>query len=229
MVLTGIRQRAWGRLRYMGTPPFFLPCDTNISSIYGIVCPIVFVLCVLAYGVVLRSVCVLSYVMVEKVESLLRGHWSVFNIYRAFSFPPSRFCVSCWRPVAASRLLRLVVRLVSSSRCRLLIVASCYLVSFHPCVLLVADAVAISSVGRLMLVASRRERFVSLYLVYRVSHRGVSSRSSASCLVSSIASFSFVPFCSCRHPWRGGGSGGAWRGCPCHHVVRAIGVLFPYF
>lgn len=23
--------------------------------------------------------------------------------------PPSRFCVSCWRPVAASRLLRLVV------------------------------------------------------------------------------------------------------------------------
>lgn len=70
----------------MGTPPFFLPCDTNISSIYGIVCPIVFVLCVLAYGAVLRLVSVLSYVMVEKAESLLQGQWSAFNIYRAVSF-----------------------------------------------------------------------------------------------------------------------------------------------
>ena len=101
----------------------------------------------------------------------------------------SRFYVS-WR--------RLVVLLVSSSRRRLLVVASCRFIfsvlsRFCPCVLLVADAVAMSSVGRLMSVASRRERFVSLYLVYRVSHRGVSSRSSASCLVSSIASFSSRP------------------------------------
>lgn len=92
----------------MGTPPFFLPCDTNISSIYGIVRPIVFVLCVPAYGAVLCLVFVLSYVMVEKVESLLWGQWSAFYIYRAFSSYPSRFYVSCWRPVAASRLLRFV-------------------------------------------------------------------------------------------------------------------------
>lgn len=70
---------------------------------------IVFILCVPAGGVVLRLVFVLSYVMVEKVESLLRGQWSAFNIYRAVSSRlASRFCVSCWRPVAASRLLRLV-------------------------------------------------------------------------------------------------------------------------
>lgn len=92
----------------MGTPHFFLPCNTNISSIYGIVRPIVFVLCVPAYGVILRSVSVLYSLMVENVESLLRGHWSAFNIYRAFS--SSRLGL---RLVLASRVgvsfLRLVV------------------------------------------------------------------------------------------------------------------------
>lgn len=95
--------------------PFFLPCDTNISSIYGIVCSIVFVLCVPAYGVVLRLVFVLSYVMVEKVESFSRGHYFPFNIYVPVS--SSRLAL---RLVLASRRgfssCRLVMRLVFSSR-----------------------------------------------------------------------------------------------------------------
>ena len=98
-----------------------------------------FVLCVLAYGVVLRSVCVLSYVMVEKVKSLLRGHWSVFNIYRAFS--SSRLV---WRLVVgfsfiASRVGVSSVRLVSSSRRRLLVVSvSC------PCILFIVYLIVVS-------------------------------------------------------------------------------------
>lgn len=178
-----------------------------------------FVLCISPDGVVLRLVSVLYSLMVEKVESLLRGQWSAFNIYRAFSL--LRLAL---RLVAASRLLRLVrasrvgvsfPRLVSSSRRRLLVVASCHLVSFHPCVLLVADAGAISSVGRLMSVASRRGRLVAfLRLVSRFVHRFV--------FISRLV-------LSCRHPWRGGGSGGTWFGFPCHRVVRAVGVLFPYF
>lgn len=164
-----------------------------------------FVLCIYPDGVVLRLVSVLYSLMVEKVESLLRGQWSAFNIYRAFS--SSRLAFTSRVGVPWRLLVYCVssVLLVSSSRRRLLVVASCHLVSFHPCVLLVADAVAISSVGRLMSVASRRECLASfLRLVSR--------------LVSSPRSHP-VPFCSCRHPWRGGGSGGAWRGCPCHHVV----------
>lgn len=92
-----------GCLRYMGTPHFFLPCNTNISSIYGIVRPIVFVLCVPAYGVILRSVSVLYSLMVEKVESLLRGQWSVFNIYPCLLVSSVSFGVSLLRLVAASR------------------------------------------------------------------------------------------------------------------------------
>lgn len=55
--------------------------------------------------------------------------------------------------------------LVLSSRRRLFVVASCRLVSFRPCVLLVADAGGMSSVGRLMSVASCRGRIVSLRIV----------------------------------------------------------------
>lgn len=42
---------------------------------------IVFILCISSDGVILRLVSVLSYVMVEKVERLLRGQWSALNIY----------------------------------------------------------------------------------------------------------------------------------------------------
>lgn len=184
---------------------------------------IVFILCVPVGGVVLRLVFVLSYVMMEKVESLLRGHWSAFNIYRAFS--SSRLV---WRLAFASRVgvpWRLLVYcvssvlLVSSSRRRLLVVASCRFI-FSVLSRFLSLCLARGGCG-----SSRRERFVSLYLVYRVSHRGVSSRSSASCFVSPLVSFSsrpvllLSPFVACV----------AWRGCPCHHVVRAVGVLFPYF
>lgn len=64
---------------------------------------IVFILCISSDGVILRLVSVLSYVMVEKVERFLRGQWSVLNIYRAFSSPPSR-----WASRYASRSFRLV-------------------------------------------------------------------------------------------------------------------------
>lgn len=71
---------------------------------------IVFILCISSDGIVLRPVSVLSYVMVEKVESLLRGQWSAFNIYGAsrllVSFSFSLFVslfVSCRRLVRASR------------------------------------------------------------------------------------------------------------------------------
>lgn len=105
-----------------------------------------FVLCIYPDGVVLRLVSVLYSLMVEKVESLLRGQWSGFNIYRAFSL---------LRLVAASRFCVSSVLLVSSSRRRLLVVASCRFIfsvlsRFCHCVLLVADAGAMSSVGHLM-------------------------------------------------------------------------------
>lgn len=63
---------------------------------------IVFILCVPAGGVVLRLVFVLYSLMVGKVERLLRGQWSAFNIYRS---------------VSSSRLVfRLALRLVAASR-----------------------------------------------------------------------------------------------------------------
>lgn len=149
-----------GRLRYKGAP-LFLACRTNISSIYGIVCSIVFVLCVPVGGVVLRLVSVLYSLMVEKVERLLRGQWSAFNIYRA----------SRW----ASRLLRLVFLLVPPSRGSVslfvlsrafrLVVLRWRLVSFCPCVLFIVRLVG------------------AAYVV------GVSCRLFASCLVSPIGLF----------------------------------------
>lgn len=164
-----------------------------------------FVLCISPDGVVLRLVSVLYSLMVEKVESLLRGQWSAFNIYRAFS--SSRLAFTSRVGVPWRLLVYCVssVLLVSSSRRRLLVVASCHLVSFHPCVLLVADAVAISSVGRLMSVASRRECLASFL---RLVSRLVSSPRSRSSRFALIA---------IRGVRRGGG---AWRGCPCHHVIR---------
>lgn len=103
MVLTGIAYGYGGCLRYKGTPPHF-SCvsgehqfDIRASDV------IVLVLCVSPDGVVLCLVFVLYSLMVEKVESLLRGQWSAFNIYRAVSSPPSRFCVSWRRLARASR------------------------------------------------------------------------------------------------------------------------------
>lgn len=142
-----------------------------------------FILCISFDGIVLRSVSVLYFLMVEKVESLLRGQWSAFNIYRAFS---------------SSRLVGRLVRLVVASLSSRLVV----LFRFCPCVLLVADAVAMSSVCRLMSGASRRGRLVS---------------------------FLFVPFCSCCHPWRGGGSVWGVAGISLSSCGQGGGVLFPVF
>lgn len=130
---------------------------------------IVFILCISSDGVILRLVSVLSYVMVGKVERLLRGQWSALNIYRAFSSPPSR-----WASCYASRFLVSLLRLVAVSRLLLSrcasyrsILSSCLvfvLVSFLSLSLVVADALAIPFVERLMSVASRRR--VSRVLVY---------------------------------------------------------------
>ena len=71
-----------------------------------------FVLCVPADGVVLRLVSVLYFLMVEKAEGLLRGHWLAFNIYVPVSSLPSRLSSRY-----SSRCWRLVRRLVVASRC----------------------------------------------------------------------------------------------------------------
>ena len=113
------------------------------------------------------------------------------------------------------------VLLVSSSRRRLLIVASCRFIfsvlsRFCPCVLLVADAGgwAMSSVGRLMSVASRRECLASfLRLVSRLvsSSRSHSSR------------FALVVIRGVR---RGGRNVAGMSLSSCGY---GGGVLFPYF
>lgn len=139
--------------------------------------------------------------------------------------------VSLLRLVAASRPCVSFVLLVFSSRRRLFVVASCRFIfsvlsRFCLCVLLVADAVVMSSVWRLMSVALVVSVscpcilfIVYLIVVFRpVPSPRVSFRQSP-------RSHS-VPFCSCRHPWRGGGSGGAWRGCPCCYVIRAMAFCF---
>ena len=77
---------------------------------------IVFILCIPAGGVVLRLVLVLSYVMVEKVKSLLRGHWSAFNIYVLVSSSRLVFLLVVRLVVGVSSLVlswRLVWRSVS--------------------------------------------------------------------------------------------------------------------
>lgn len=133
---------------------------------------IVFILCISSDSIVLRLVSVLYSLMVEKAESLLRGQWSAFNIYRSFSSPPSRLL----RLVFASRFCVSSVLLVSSSRCRLLVVASCRSILLSCLVFVFASCSwrmrgAMSSVCRLMSVASRRGRLVFLYLAHRVSRR----------------------------------------------------------
>lgn len=194
-MLTGIRQRAWGRLRYKGTPPFFLRVGRTSVRYKGIRCNCV------------RVVYISRWCRSAPRARVIFSHGGKGREPLAGPMVGFQY-ISCLlalrlalRLVAASRLLRLVrasrvgvsfPRLVSSSRRRLLVVASCHLVSFHPCVLLVADAVAISSVGRLMSVASRRERLASfLRPVSRFVHR----------LVSFFALF-IVPSCSCLYPWR---------------------------
>lgn len=122
MVLTGIRSRAWGRLRDKGTP-FFAPCSEHQFDIRHRVF-IVFVLCVPVGGVVLRSVFVLYFLMVEKAERLLRGQWSAFNIYVLVSSGVSSFLlvfasrggVSSWRLASFRLCVLFVVYLIVVSR-----------------------------------------------------------------------------------------------------------------
>ena len=103
------------------------------------------------------------------------------------------------------------------SRCRLLVVASCRLVSFHSCVVLVADACMWRC--RSWVVSCRSHLVV-----------GVSSRSSALCLASPVASF-LVPVSPCVSPSVAGRRLVWGRGVdvPCHHAVRVMVFLFPYF
>lgn len=104
---------------------------------------------------------------------------------------------------------------------------------FCPCVLLVADAWAMLSVGRLMSVVSRHGRFASLriaLIVYLV----VASRFVRSLRVSSRFSCRSHPFlsCSCRHSWREAGRVGRggdvfvimWLWRQCFAPVFLIGL-----
>ena len=98
---------------------------------------VVFILCVPVGGAVLRFVSVLYSLMVEKVERLLRGQWSAFNIYVA-SRCASRGGVSSSRLVflLVPRLVsRLVHRLVCASCSSVSLLRSVSFVSFRLCVL----------------------------------------------------------------------------------------------
>lgn len=133
---------------------------------------IVSILCVPVGGAVLRLVSVLYSLMVEKVERLLRGQWSAFNIYGA-SRCASRFGVS------SSRLVFLLVPRLVSRLVHRLVCASC------------------SSVSLLRSVSFVSSRFVFAYcfVVYLVGAFyvvGVSCCSSVSCLVLFLGSL-FVP------------------------------------
>lgn len=182
-------------------------------------CLIVFVLCVPVSGVVLRFVSVLSYVMVEKVERLLRGQWSAFNIYGA-----SRY--SSRGGVLSSRLAFLLVpRLVGASRFSSRPWASCLavlrwrLVSFRLCVL----SRRVSRWG-----ISCRGRLVS-FLPLRASFRLFVSFLSRFCLalVAIVAGWRFgwgvmaVMVFSCRHMVLG--RGGLSPRIPIVSVVRGRG------
>lgn len=165
-------------------------------------CPIVFVLCVPAYGAVPRLVFVLSYVMVEKAESFLRGQWFAFNIYRAVSFLFS-LCFSFSRLVVGFSSWHVAV----SSR---FVLVSC---SWRMRVC--GDVVRVAShVGSIL----SRLLIAIVYLVV-----GVLCRPFAHRLV--LISFRLAY----RYPWREGGSYVAWRGCPCHHVIRGGRGSVPVF
>lgn len=169
---------------------------------------IVFVLCISSGGVILRSVSVLYYLTLEKAESLLRGRWLAFNIYRV---------------VSSSRLAwRLAFRLVAASRCASRLLR-----------LVVRPALCLVLPSRFMSVAFRRECLVLLRFAHRVSHRGrFSSRSFR--LVSRLAPrlvSHFVP--SCRVAFVAGG-GSVWGVSAvmvfsCRHMVLGRGACLPVF
>lgn len=177
---------------------------------------IVSILCVPVGGAVLRLVSVLYSLMVEKVERLLRGQWSAFNIYGA-SRCASRSGVSSSRLVFSSRLLvsSLVsfivssVRLVAASRC----CVPCLSFRLVSSLRIVSSCI---SLGRSMSLASRV-----------VPPSRVSFCSSGRC--------SSRPVLSCRSHggWRlvsGRGRRGRRRWCSLV-VMRCCGggVLFPVF
>lgn len=164
---------------------------------------IVFVLCVPAGGVVLRSVSVLYFLMVEKAESFLRGQWSVFNIYVLVLSGVSFLVSSCvsWRRLVVGFSLSIVLSW-----------ASCRLVSFLSLRLgrggCGGDVIrGASRVGGISAWAFRLVAYCSC----RVSCRGVSFRLFVSCLVSFLVSFSSVSVLFLSPFVAGGGACGAWR------------------
>ena len=179
---------------------------------------VVFILCVPVGGAVLRFVSVLYSLMVKKVERLLRGQWSAFNIYVA-----SR-CASSGG-VSSSRLVFLLVPRLVSRLVHRLVCASC------------------SSVSLLRSVSFVSFRFISCRLCVlsrRVSRCGVLCRwrlVSFFRLVSRFVLRLVVLFVlSCRVAFvASGGSCGTWRRGRrrwCSLVVMRCcggGVLFPVF
>lgn len=172
---------------------------------------IVSILCISCDGVILRSVSVLYYLMVEKVERLLRGQWSDFNIYGA-----SHYSVSWWRLV--SSVLFFFSSLVSWRRLVFLLVRGRFVLPY--CVGIVLRFVSLRivssciSLGRSMSLASRS-----------VPPPRVSFRSSGRC------SFRLVLSCRSYGGWRlvwdvggvGGGDGVLLSSCD----VVAVASCFP--
>ena len=174
---------------------------------------VVFILCVPVGGAVLRFVSVLYSLMVEKVERLLRGQWSAFNIYVA-----SR-CASRGG-VSSSRLVFLLVHRLVSRLVHRLVCASC------------------SSVSLLRSVYFVSSRFVFayclvVYLVVAFYVVGVSCHFSVSCLVSFFVSLFFSSCLVVSLSWRvaarvgrggvGGGDGVLLSSCD----VVAVASCFP--
>ena len=225
MVLTGIRPRAWGRLRYKGTPPFFLPRVPNISSIYGIVC-LLCSYCVFPQEVSFCAPCpcyIFSWWRRPRASCGANGRFSIY------------MCSSCRASRSSSRLasrggvLSWASRYLSS--CRGLLAVS---FRFCHCVLVVAGAGAMSSVERLVSVVSRHGRFALLRIAL-VVYLVVASRFVCSFRVLSRSSCRSHPFlsCFCRHSWREAGRVGRggdvfvimWLWRRCFAPVFLIGLV----
>lgn len=184
---------------------------------------VVFVLCVPAGGVVLRSVSVLYFLMVEKAESFLRGQWSVFNIYVLVLSGVSFLVSSCvsWRRLVVGFSLSIVLSW-----------ASCCLVSFLFLCLarggcvgdVIRGAFHVGGISAWAFLASLRIALV-VYLVVSVSSRSLLR------LVFRFANrLVFVRPVLFLSPFVAGG--GAWEA----QAVMSLsscgyggGVLLPYF
>ena len=167
---------------------------------------IVSILCVPVGGAVLRFVSVLYSLMVEKVERLLRGQWSAFNIYGA-----SR-CASRGGVSSSCLVFLLVPRLVSRLVHRL-ICASCSSVSLLRSV----SFVSFRFVSSLRIVSSCISLGRSMSLASRVVPPSrVSFRSSSRC------SFRLVLSCRFRGEWRLVWDVAAWEAAmvfSCRHAM----------